>query len=235
RPDPLHRGGLLLLLFPDRQHSGPGAGFFDAAAPRADLCGGGLPHRLLPGGLRHRVHRDRLLGHGLAVVRAPALILHIPKTASFIPRPGRDKGVKNWLFCLFWEDAGRSPAFYAVSTMVGWAGGGSRVECSRTNASARWLASFWRALRASLAGKVRSPSRLSSQAASAASTSACEGQRPSLSATSSRPRRLRSLRSALAWSSARNCSTVCPRTCRNWSKLTRWACRLRWKRRCSAK
>ena len=36
----------------------------------ADLCGGGLPHRLLPGGLRHRVHRDRLLGHGLAVVKA---------------------------------------------------------------------------------------------------------------------------------------------------------------------
>ena len=49
---------------------GPGAGLFDAAAPRADLCGGGLPHRFLPGGLRHRVHRDRLLGHGLAVVKA---------------------------------------------------------------------------------------------------------------------------------------------------------------------
>ena len=87
-------------------------------------------------------------------------------------------------------------------------GGGVRVECSTMNCSALSRARRWRTLRASLAGKVRSPSSFASQWAAAAATSASEGARPSFSATSNSPSQLRSLRSACVWSQTRNSSTV---------------------------
>ena len=124
--------------------------------------------------------------------------------------------------------------FSAFSTVAS-AGGGVRVEWARIKAAARLDAMRWAARRRSLEAKVCSPSRFASQWASSSSTSASVGQSSSFCATSSRPIRLRSLRSASAWSQARNSSTVWPCTFKYWSKLTPLACirRLNW--RCSAK
>ena len=57
---------------------------------------------------------------------------------------------------------------------MGSVGGGVRVECSTMNCSALSRARRWRTLRASLAGKVRSPSSLASQWAAAASQPAAQ-------------------------------------------------------------
>ena len=143
--------------------------------------------------------------------------------------------MKNWLFCLFWRM--RAAALPFTRFRRWWAG---RAAAAGWNAPGRTPRPLARQLLAGLAGIVGGegalPVPLVVPGRQRGVHLGLRGQRTLLVRhPAAGPGRLRSLRSALAWSSARNCSTVCPRTCRNWSKLTRWACRLRWKRRCSAK